>query len=96
VRTVDATVSIQSVETIPEKVQPGEPAKVRIKVKNIADSTLRDVTVKFDLALSTIEVPSQAQVTQSNLYDMIPFAPLRCVQSRSQDPPSRRRVHILI
>jgi len=79
VRTVDATVSIQSVETIPEKVQPGEPAKVRIKVKNIADSTLRDVTVKFDLALSTIEVPSQAQVTQSNLYDMIPFAPLRSV-----------------
>ncbi|MBD3203809.1 LPXTG cell wall anchor domain-containing protein [Candidatus Woesearchaeota archaeon] len=74
VQTLDATVSIESVESIPEIIKPGEPAQVRIKLKNMADSVMNDVSLKFDLGLSTISIPATS--TQISYFDEIPFAPL--------------------
>ncbi|MBU0758050.1 MAG: COG1361 S-layer family protein [Nanoarchaeota archaeon] len=74
IRTIDATISIESVVTEPEKIRPGEPAKVKIKLKNMADSDMVDVSLKFDLGLSTVSLP--ATISSLSLYDSVPFAPL--------------------
>lgn len=74
VRTTDATIAIESVKSIPERIKPGEAAKVEIKVKNIADSTIKDISLKFDLGLSTLNIPATS--TSLAYYDLVPFAPL--------------------
>ncbi|MBN1502490.1 COG1361 S-layer family protein [Candidatus Woesearchaeota archaeon] len=74
IQTIDATVSIESVESIPSKIRPGEPAKVKIKLKNIADSVMEDISLKFDLGLLTVDLPSTTAAL--SYYDLIPFAPL--------------------
>ncbi|MBN2423185.1 COG1361 S-layer family protein [Candidatus Woesearchaeota archaeon] len=74
VQTIDATVSIESVETIPEKIEPGKPFEIRFKLKNMADSVMEDVSLKFDLGLSTVDIPSTT--SSLSLYDLVPFAPL--------------------
>ena len=39
-----------SVETIPNRVEPGQEVTVRLTLRNTADSDLKDVSVKFDFA----------------------------------------------
>jgi hypothetical protein len=48
VRTLDAIISINSVEIEPTPLLPGSQASIKIKVKNLADSVLKDVSVKLD------------------------------------------------
>lgn len=77
VQTRDASLNIEKVETIPENLVPGKKAVMRIYMKNIADSTIKDVTLKLDLALSTVTIPATAATASGQLYsDLIPFAPL--------------------
>jgi len=65
IRTSDANLAIESVTTSPETVEPGSDATVQIKVKNLADSVLKDISVNLDLTLSTITTAS---------IDALPFA----------------------
>ncbi len=77
IETLDATLSVESVETIPEKIRPGESAKVKITIKNIADSVIKDVSFKLDLTFSTLL--SQFSTTTADpmvAYTSLPFAPL--------------------
>jgi len=62
----------------PDKIKPGDEAVVKIKVKNMADSTLRDVTLKLDLTYSDI-IDSLSATTASDkiaAFDSLPFAPI--------------------
>jgi len=82
IRTIDATVAVESVKTEPEQIVPGGKAKVNIEIKNIADSVMKDVTFKLDLALSTLSsmfgVTSTTATTTGAgmILDTIPLAPL--------------------
>ncbi|MFC1800625.1 COG1361 S-layer family protein [Nanoarchaeota archaeon] len=49
IRTYDSILSVDSVESEPEVIAPGETAKVKIKLKNVADSLLKDIKVNIGL-----------------------------------------------
>lgn len=71
VQTRDANIAVISVETVPEKIKPGDETTVKVKIKNMADSTMRDVALKLDLTYSSV-------LTTATLvsFDSLPFAPL--------------------
>ncbi|MBT3721604.1 hypothetical protein HN789_07725 [archaeon] len=78
VQTLDSNLAIVSVVSDPDKIKPGDEAVVKIKVKNMADSTLRDVTLKLDLTYSDI-IDSLSATTASDkiaAFDSLPFAPI--------------------
>ena len=49
VRTHDAILNIESVEINPKVVVPGNSAILKVKLKNIADSLLKDINTKLEL-----------------------------------------------
>jgi LPXTG-motif cell wall-anchored protein len=78
IRTLDANLAVISVTTKPEIIAPGDEANISIKLKNMADSVLRDVTVKLDLTFSSfLDRMSTITATDSiNAYNILPFAPV--------------------
>ncbi len=78
IRTLDANLAIISVETSPEKIKPGDEANLKIKVKNMADSPLKDITLKLDLTFSTfLDRVSILSASDSIIaFNSMPFAPL--------------------
>ena len=78
VQTLDANLAIISVTSDPEKIKPGEEAFVKVKVKNMADSTLRDVTLKLDLTYSDITDSLSATTASDKIaaFESLPFAPI--------------------
>lgn len=65
VRTSDANLGIESVQTTPSPVEPGKDATITIKVKNLADSLLKEVSLNLDLTL--------ASLTTITDLDQVPF-----------------------
>jgi len=60
IQTDDAILSVVSVNTIPEVIAPGEKASIEIKLKNEADSVLKNIKLKWttlSLTSSTTELP---------------------------------------
>jgi hypothetical protein len=72
VQSVDANLGIISVQTMPNVVLPGEPFDLQVKVKNLADSALTDISLKVDLTLSTVSGTAAATA-----FDALPFAPVK-------------------
>ncbi len=78
IQTLDANLAIISVATDPSKIKPGEKAVVKIKVKNMADSTMKDITMKLDLTFSSyLDQIATLTATDSLIaFNSLPFAPL--------------------
>ncbi|MFH1669702.1 MAG: hypothetical protein ABIA62_07285 [Candidatus Woesearchaeota archaeon] len=74
VQSVDAAVVIDSIKLEPERIPPGTNGKLHIKIKNLADSLMKDVNVKLDLTLSTLP-PSATGSESALLFEALPFAP---------------------
>ena len=77
VQTIDANIGISSVQTIPEEILPGTTFDLKIKIKNMADSVLKDVSLQLDTTLSTITAGTATTTTKSEILNALPFAPLR-------------------
>jgi len=78
VQTVDANLGIVSIDTYPEKIKPGEEAQVNITVKNMADSTMNDISFKLDLTYSDL-LDSATAITAADsiiAFNALPFAPI--------------------
>jgi len=78
IQTVDANLAISAVVTEPEMIKPGEKVLLKIKLKNMADSTMRDVSLKLDLTFSQF-LSQVATITASDsvtAFNSLPFAPL--------------------
>jgi hypothetical protein len=75
VQTIDANLAIVSVDTVPESIKPGDKATIKVKVKNMADSTMKDITMKLDLTFSSI-VPAVTASDAVAAFSALPFAPL--------------------
>ncbi|MBW2965168.1 COG1361 S-layer family protein [Candidatus Woesearchaeota archaeon] len=74
VQSVDAAVVIDAVKVEPSRISPGTTGTVNIKLKNLADSLMKNINVKLDLTLETI--PRSATGAESSLlYEALPFAP---------------------
>ena len=78
IQTIDANLAIISVATDPIKIKPGEEAVVKIKVKNMADSTMKDITMKLDLTFSSFlsQVATLTATDSIIAFNSLPFAPL--------------------
>tara|TARA_B100002003_G_C14154033_1_gene555314 strand:+ start:3066 stop:4349 length:1284 start_codon:yes stop_codon:yes gene_type:complete len=50
IKSHDAILSVVSVKSVPSQIVPGKDAEVQIKIKNMADSLLKDIKVKLDLS----------------------------------------------
>jgi len=65
VQTIEAIIAVESVSLNPERIEPGQTAEIKLKLKNTADSLLRYVTVSLGLvtelktqtSISYIELP---------------------------------------
>ncbi|MBW2996752.1 COG1361 S-layer family protein [Candidatus Woesearchaeota archaeon] len=74
VESVDAAIVIEDVKLEPNRIPPGGKGKLGIKIKNLADSRMKDVNLKLDLTLTSIPQPST--VTEAAiLFEALPFAP---------------------
>jgi len=49
VQSIDATVGITRIKSIPTKIEPGKSARVIVTLRNLADSVMEDISLKFDL-----------------------------------------------
>lgn len=78
IQTLDSNLAIVSVVSNPEKIKPGDEAKISVKVKNMADSTLKDITLKLDLTYSAITSSLAATSASDKIaaFDSLPFAPI--------------------
>ncbi|MBN2458549.1 COG1361 S-layer family protein [Candidatus Woesearchaeota archaeon] len=79
VRTIDANLAIESVTTTPSVIEPGKDAVVKIKVKNMADSLLTDISLRVDLLLTSFASSASAtaaSASSTGLLDILPFAPM--------------------
>jgi hypothetical protein len=74
VQSVDAAVIIDSVKLEPARISPGNTGTLNIKLKNMADSLMKNINVKLDLTLETIP-RSSTGAEASLLYEALPFAP---------------------
>ncbi|MCK4968732.1 MAG: COG1361 S-layer family protein [Candidatus Aenigmarchaeota archaeon] len=53
IKTSDAQIGINSITTTPKEFLPGQEGLVTLVIKNLADSTLKDINVKLDLTGTT-------------------------------------------
>ncbi|MCK5473959.1 MAG: COG1361 S-layer family protein [Candidatus Aenigmarchaeota archaeon] len=70
IRTSDAEIVIDSVKTSPSEFYPGQKGTVTLVTKNLADSTLRDVTVNLDLSGTTTPFAPVDTTTSSKFKTM--------------------------
>lgn len=70
IQTSDATLSIEEIKVEPEVVSPGESFKANIKVKNLADSFLKDITVKLDLSSTTLPFSPLQSATEKRIKQL--------------------------
>lgn len=67
VRTADAILSVDSIESYPSEIVPGETAKIDFNLKNLADSIIRDIKIKIDLSSSSTPFSPIKSTTEKKL-----------------------------
>jgi hypothetical protein len=87
IQTVDANIAIVSVNTNPEKIRPGEESEVQITVRNMADSTVKDVSFKLDLTYDNLlsGATSKTATDSINAFNELPFAPIESASEKKID-----------
>ena len=78
IQTRDAILEISSIKYEPEQVPPGGQADIKITVKNLADSLLKDITFNLDfssddLPLAPYQSTSQRQIAVLNPNHQLPL-----------------------
>ncbi|MBD3314078.1 hypothetical protein GF345_06555 [Candidatus Woesearchaeota archaeon] len=74
VQTREAVLNIDSVDTEPDSIVPGQEAKVSLKIRNSATSVIRDIGFYLDLTMSS--VASSTATSLDTYYNAIPLAPV--------------------
>ncbi len=67
IRSIDATLSVASVETKPEVIAPGNLGLITVKIKNLADSTMDDIKFRLDLSDSSTPLAPVDSVTEKKI-----------------------------
>jgi hypothetical protein len=79
IQTHDAVLDITSIKLEPNTIAPGQSAEMKITVKNLADSLLKDIKFDFDFAQSTLplapfESSSQRRIAQLETNRQLPLS----------------------
>ena len=72
--THDAVLKVKEIKSDPERVSPGKEVKVNIKVKNMADSLLKDIKIRLEPVVQVPEINAMGMTTMT--YIELPFTPL--------------------
>jgi hypothetical protein len=80
IQTLDANVAITDVQTTPEVISPGDPFTIRLTVKNLADSAVRDLSLNLNLVLAASATVTASSAADS--LDTLPFAPINSVTEK--------------
>ncbi len=67
VKAMETTLVVESVESLPSEIAPGEEAKVKIRLKNEASILLRDIKVKLNLNSAELPFAPIGTVTEKNI-----------------------------
>ncbi len=70
IRTYDAILAVDSVNTVPNRIPPGSSAKVKIGLKNLADSLIRDIVIRLDLSSNTLPFVPVDSTTEKKIYQI--------------------------
>ena len=71
IRTSDAQIGINSIELTPNEFLPGQTGEVTLVIKNLADSTLKDINVKLDLSSTLTPFAPIETSTVKNIKTML-------------------------
>ncbi len=72
VQTVDAALGIYSAVTDPGIIVPGEESKIEITLKNLADSVMKDITLKLDLSSDDLPFVPIGDSTEKRIKHLKP------------------------
>ena len=70
VRTYDVVLAVESVYSIPEIIPPGDTAKVKITLKNLADSYIKDIKIRLDLSSDSLPFVPVHSSTEKKIYQI--------------------------
>ena len=70
VRTEDIVLLIEEVKSSPEVIPAGETAKVMFKIKNMADSLVKDLKVRLDLSSESLPFVPIRSTTEKKIYQL--------------------------
>jgi len=70
IRTRDIVVSVEEITTSPEPIPPGKEASVSFKIRNNADSLVRDLKVKLDMSGETVPFAPVGSTTERQIYQL--------------------------
>jgi LPXTG-motif cell wall-anchored protein len=70
IRTRDLVISVESITSLPDPIPPGNEAAIALKLKNNADSLVRDLKVKLDVADSSVPFAPVRSTTEKSLYQL--------------------------
>lgn len=72
IRTQDLVASVESIETEPELVSPGDEFDLKLTVRNNADSIIRDVKIKLDVSSSTVPIAPYSSLGEQQIPQINP------------------------
>jgi len=72
VRSLDIRVGVEGIQTEPEKLVPGQPAKMKVKIKNYGGSRVTDVAFKLDVSSDDIPIAPLHSGAEKKLKDIKP------------------------
>ncbi|MBI2151652.1 hypothetical protein HYU21_02925 [Candidatus Woesearchaeota archaeon] len=67
IRTRDALLEITSINYVPEQIVPGQTGEVKISIKNLADSVIKDIKFDMDFSRSTIPLAPYQSTSQRQI-----------------------------
>jgi hypothetical protein len=70
IRTRDVVVSIESITSSPDPIPPGKESLVSFKIKNNADSLIRDLKIKLDMSSAEIPFVPIRSTTEKQIYQL--------------------------
>ena len=70
IRTRDIVVSVDSIISNPDPIPPGKEASITLKIKNNADSLVRDIKIKLDMTTTEVPFAPVKSTTEKKLYQL--------------------------
>jgi hypothetical protein len=70
VRTRDLVLSVESIESSPKSISPGENFELSLELRNNADSLIRDIKVKLGLSDPDIPIAPSDSIAEKQIYQI--------------------------
>ncbi len=70
IRTEDVILLIDEITSIPDIIPPGEIAELRLKIKNFADSLIKNINIKIDLSADATPFVPIGSTTEKKIYQI--------------------------